>query len=133
VIQDLYVKESGFKGYVEGHHLLHLLEARMDKATKLAPPGGADGTRTNPFTLDPLTPGQWLGMIDAQNRMRDRVLFMNWDGRRLAINARLYVFDDGAAGSPTPQGEWKPGLRPEGSSLHRSHPGHAAPRTFQVA
>ena len=39
MIQDLYISEGGYKAYVEGHYLLQLLEARMDKATKASPRG----------------------------------------------------------------------------------------------
>lgn len=110
LLQDLYVSEGGFKGYVSGHYALHLLEARMDKASKPAPAGGNGTTRQTPFLLDPMTPGQWLGMIQAQNAAGG-AFFMNWNGRRLAINGRLYVFDDGKAGAP-PAGEWNDGVPP---------------------
>jgi hypothetical protein len=94
------------------------LEARMDKAAKENPSGGVVGSRTNPFALDPMTPAQWLGMIEAQ-KQGNGSYFMNWNDRRLAINARLYVFDDGKAGSPTPTGAWNEGVPPTYRELAR--------------
>jgi hypothetical protein len=111
--------EGDYKAYVEGHYFLQLLEARMDKATKASPAGGVGGSRTTPFVLDPMTPAQRLGMIEAQNKGGNVPYFMDWNGRRLAINGRLYVFDDGKVGPPAPTGEWNEGVPPTYRELAR--------------
>jgi hypothetical protein len=66
-----------------------------------------------------MTPGDWLGMIAAQTQQAGNSFFMDWNGRRLAINGRLYVFDDGKAGSPAPNDAWNDGVPPTYRELAR--------------
>jgi hypothetical protein len=112
MLQDLYVAEKGYKAYIEGAYLLQLLEARVEKAAKQTPPGGNGQSRTTPFLVDTMTASQWLGMIQAQKQNAGIPYYMNWNGRRLVINGRLYVYDDGKAGSTAPKDEWNDGVPP---------------------
>jgi hypothetical protein len=110
MLQDLYISQDGYKAYVEGHYLLHLVEARVEKAPGAALNG--TGTRADPFVLDGNTPAQWLWLIAHQNQAPNQTYFMNWNGRRVGINGRLYVFDDGKAGSTVPKDPWNEGVPP---------------------
>jgi hypothetical protein len=111
MISYLFVKSPSWTGYVEGKHLLGLLQKRMSEAASVRPTAtGADAD--NAFVLDRMTPQEWLGVVRAQ-QAGGGTYWMKLGGRLLFIDGHLYVGDRGAvAGTRVAKDAWNDGIPP---------------------
>jgi hypothetical protein len=111
MISHLFVKSASWTGYIEGKHLLGLLQKRMTEATSVQPTAtGADPDHA--FVLDRMAPQQWLGVVRAQ-QAGGGTYWMKLGGRLLFIDAHLYVGDKGAVGgAKVARDAWIDGVPP---------------------